>query len=104
MCLAVPVRVTEGDDKPSKYPVMFRAADLVLVTKTDLLDVVDDFTVARARAAVKALGRDTLVRAVAMRRRPWIGPWTGWLRQVVEEHRTTLRPAPPARALAPLHA
>ncbi|MEB3184421.1 MAG: hydrogenase nickel incorporation protein HypB, partial [Cyanobacteriota bacterium] len=29
--------VTEGDDKPLKYPVMFREADCVLVTKTDLL-------------------------------------------------------------------
>lgn len=29
--------VPEGDDKPAKYPVMFRSADLVLVTKCDLL-------------------------------------------------------------------
>ncbi|GAG39956.1 unnamed protein product, partial [marine sediment metagenome] len=35
--------VTEGDDKPAKYPVMFRAADLVLLSKSDLLDVLDDF-------------------------------------------------------------
>jgi hypothetical protein len=47
--------VTEGDDKPAKYPVMFRAADLVLVTKTDLLEVIDDFSVTRAREAVQAL-------------------------------------------------
>jgi len=33
----VVLSVTEGDDKPLKYPVMFRTADLVLVTKTDLL-------------------------------------------------------------------
>ena len=31
--------VPEGDDKPAKYPVMFRAADLALITKTDLLAV-----------------------------------------------------------------
>ncbi|MCK7580143.1 MAG: hydrogenase nickel incorporation protein HypB [Chromatiales bacterium] len=41
--------VTEGDDKPAKYPVMFRAADLVLLTKTDLLAVLDDFEPERAR-------------------------------------------------------
>jgi hypothetical protein len=35
--------VTEGDDKPAKYPVIFRASDLVVLTKTDLLDVMDDF-------------------------------------------------------------
>jgi hydrogenase nickel incorporation protein HypB len=33
----VALSVTEGEDKPLKYPVMFRAADLVLLTKTDLL-------------------------------------------------------------------
>jgi hydrogenase nickel incorporation protein HypB len=93
--------VPEGDDKPAKYPVMFRAADLVLVTKTDLLGVLDDFSLARARDAVQALGRDTLVRTVKTRRAPWIGPWTDWLRQVVDEHRRTLRPAAaPSHALA----
>jgi hydrogenase nickel incorporation protein HypB len=33
----VTLSVTEGEDKPLKYPVMFRAADLVLLTKVDLL-------------------------------------------------------------------
>jgi hydrogenase nickel incorporation protein HypB len=32
--------VTEGEDKPLKYPVLFRAADLVVITKTDLADAV----------------------------------------------------------------
>ncbi len=96
--------VTEGDDKPAKYPVMFRAADLVLVSKMDLLDVIEDFDVGRARAAVQALGRGTLVQTVSMRRHVWIGPWTDWLRQVVAGHHSVLRPAPPARALAPLRA
>jgi hydrogenase nickel incorporation protein HypB len=33
----VALSVTEGEDKPLKYPVMFKAADLVLITKTDLM-------------------------------------------------------------------
>jgi hydrogenase nickel incorporation protein HypB len=37
----VALAVTEGEDKPLKYPVMFRKADLVLVTKTDLLPHLD---------------------------------------------------------------
>ena len=37
----VALSVTEGEDKPLKYPVMFRKADLVLVTKTDLLPYLD---------------------------------------------------------------
>ncbi|OGQ84091.1 MAG: hydrogenase accessory protein HypB [Deltaproteobacteria bacterium RIFOXYA12_FULL_58_15] len=34
----VVLSVTEGEDKPLKYPVMFRVADLVLITKMDLLE------------------------------------------------------------------
>jgi hydrogenase nickel incorporation protein HypB len=37
----VALAVTEGEDKPLKYPVMFRKADLVLVTKADLLPYLD---------------------------------------------------------------
>ncbi len=39
--------VTEGDDKPEKYPLMFKVADLLLITKIDLLPFVD-FDVERA--------------------------------------------------------
>ena len=38
----VALAVTEGEDKPLKYPVMFRKADLVLITKTDLLPHLPD--------------------------------------------------------------
>ncbi len=51
--------VTEGDDKPAKYPVMFRAADLLLLSKCDLLPLLDDFDPARAEASLRALGCDT---------------------------------------------
>ncbi len=46
--------VPEGDDKPAKYPVMFRGADLALITKTDLLAYIDEFQPARARASLRA--------------------------------------------------
>ena len=48
------ISVTEGDDKPLKYPHMFAAADLVVVNKTDLLPYVDfdlDRLAEQARAA-----------------------------------------------------
>ena len=63
--------VTEGDDKPAKYPVIFRACDLVVLSKTDLLDVLDDFDPRRAAAALRMLGRNTpmisTAAAVALR-------------------------------------
>jgi hydrogenase nickel incorporation protein HypB len=47
--------VPEGDDKPAKYPVMFRAADVVALTKVDLLPVLDDFSPGRAGEHLRAL-------------------------------------------------
>ena len=88
--------VTEGDDKPAKYPVMFRAADLVVLSKADLLDVLDDFVPARAEAALRALGRDTPVLRTATRRRPDLGGWLDWLRHARAAPR--FRPAAPAPA------
>ena len=58
---------------------MFRAADLVVLTKTDLLPVMDDFDPARAEAALRALGRETPMIRTAARRAPSLGPWLEWL-------------------------
>jgi hydrogenase nickel incorporation protein HypB len=71
--------VTEGDDKPAKYPVIFRASDLVVLSKADLLDVLEDFDPARAAAALRALGGGTPMIHSAARRRPALGPWLDWL-------------------------
>jgi hydrogenase nickel incorporation protein HypB len=48
------ISVTEGTDKPLKYPHMFAAADLVIVNKTDLLPYVD-FDVGRCRAYARSV-------------------------------------------------
>jgi hydrogenase nickel incorporation protein HypB len=50
----VALSVTEGEDKPLKYPVMFRKADLVLITKLDLLPYLPNV---RLDAIVDALDR-----------------------------------------------
>jgi hydrogenase nickel incorporation protein HypB len=81
--------VTEGDDKPAKYPVIFRASDLVVLSKTDLLDVMDDFEPARAAAALRDLGRDTPMIRTAARRAPSIGPWLDWLELQIASRRQT---------------
>jgi hydrogenase nickel incorporation protein HypB len=47
--------VTEGDDKPAKYPVMFRAADVMLLTKTDLLEHLPEFSPERAEGCLRNL-------------------------------------------------
>lgn len=71
--------VTEGDDKPAKYPVMFRAADLVLLTKADYLDFADDFDIAAATANVRALANPAPVHSLSVRRPASLAPWLEWL-------------------------
>ena len=90
--------VTEGDDKPAKYPVMFRAADLVLLSKCDLLDVLDDFVPARAQSALRALGRETPMIEVATRRQPSFEGWLDWLRSELANHRQRFTEIRSARA------
>ena len=80
--------VPEGDDKPSKYPVMFRAADLVAITKVDLLPVLDDFSVERARSNVRALANAAPLLELSTRRQDSLGAWLDWLQQQVAEHRS----------------
>ncbi|MEJ2693204.1 MAG: hydrogenase nickel incorporation protein HypB [Candidatus Thiodiazotropha sp.] len=71
--------VTEGDDKPAKYPVIFRAADHVLITKSDLLTVLDDFDPGRAEAAVRQLAVTAPVSRLSAKSGEGIDHWLSWL-------------------------
>ena len=75
--------VTEGDDKPAKYPVMFRAADLVLLSKSDFLEMIDDFDPARAKRYVRELANPAPVMSLSVRRQESLSAWLGWLREQV---------------------
>jgi hydrogenase nickel incorporation protein HypB len=83
--------VTEGDDKPSKYPVIFRASDLVVLSKIDLLNVMDDFDPQRAAAALRALGRETPMVHTSARRTPHLTPWLDWLEGEMSAWRPVVR-------------
>jgi len=78
--------VTEGDDKPVKYPHMFRRADLVLVSKTDLLPYVD-FDGKRHATDVRQVSPDALMLQLSATTGAGMQEWYDWLRR-----RT---PAPP---------
>ena len=71
--------VAEGDDKPEKYPVIFRNADLVLITKVDLLPYIDDFDPERARRAIVRLRGEGRIARVSARNGEGIETWTRWL-------------------------
>jgi hydrogenase nickel incorporation protein HypB len=73
--------VTEGDDKPAKYPVIFRAADHVLITKSDLLPVLDDFDPERAEEAVRRLAVSAPVTLLSAKRGDGLEHWLCWLEE-----------------------
>jgi hydrogenase nickel incorporation protein HypB len=75
--------VTEGADKPVKYPHMFRNADLVLVSKTDLLPYLD-FDLGRC---VADIGRVTSAQVLPVSARSGDGSaqWYDWLRQRIAQ-------------------
>ena len=75
----VALSVTEGEDKPLKYPVMFRAADLVLITKIDLLPYLPGVSIDRiARNLEKVMPRPLFLLVSASDGRG-LTEWRSWL-------------------------
>jgi len=71
--------VTEGADKPLKYPHMFRAADLVLVNKIDLLPYVD-FDLDLFGVMLHQMNPTVEIRSVSATSGNGVGAWLDWLR------------------------
>ncbi len=72
------ISVTEGDDKPLKYPHMFAAADLVVVNKTDLLPYVD-FDTARLTRDARLINPDVQVLPLSAATGAHLDSWISWL-------------------------
>ena len=70
--------VTEGADKPAKYPDVFAGADLMLISKIDLLPHVD-FDVAAAVGLARDLSPDLEVIEVSARTGQGLPSWQDWL-------------------------
>ena len=71
----------EGHDKPAKYPVMFRAADLVLITKADLLPVLDDFDPAQAASYLQQIANPAPLVELSAKTGAGMDDWLAWLRE-----------------------
>jgi hydrogenase nickel incorporation protein HypB len=74
----VALSVTEGEDKPIKYPVMFRNAELVLLTKIDLLPHLD-VDIAAIRDGLARVMPEPKLIAVSGKTGEGIGEWLAWL-------------------------
>jgi hydrogenase nickel incorporation protein HypB len=70
--------VTEGEEKPFKYPVMFRAADVVVVNKIDLLPHLD-FDLDEFLANLKAVNPAAKVILASARTGEGVDEWCSWL-------------------------
>jgi len=84
--------VTEGEDKPLKYPLMFRQCDLVLVNKIDLLAHLDydlDLFLHHLDAVHPGVPR----MLVSARTGEGVGAWRDWLLERVAERARTAAPA-----------
>ena len=90
--------VPEGDDKPAKYPVMFRTADLVLLSKADLLPVLDDFNPDNARRHLRELASRAPVYELSAKNTAGMHAWIQWLHAEMAalEHRSERLAAGPA--------
>ena len=75
--------VPEGDDKPAKYPVMFRVADLVLCTKIDLLPLLPEFQPERAERYLRDLASTAPFMLISTRPDGVLTPWLDWVQTLL---------------------
>ncbi len=74
----VVMSVTEGDNKPLKYPHMFRTADLLILNKTDLLPYVD-FDPGRCLRYAKQINPDLKTLQLSATSGEGMSAWYAWL-------------------------
>lgn len=70
--------VTEGEDKPLKYPVMFRSVEAVLVNKVDLLPYLD-FDLSLFESNLRSINPDVKIIHASAKTGEGIQEWTQWL-------------------------
>ncbi len=78
--------VTEGEDKPLKYPAAFRRASALVLTKTDLIPHLQ-FSVEMAIENAKSINPELLVFSTSSFTGEGLEKWTDWLSEKVEERR-----------------
>ena len=76
--------VTEGDDKPLKYPLMFQESRVLIINKIDLLPYVD-CRVDKIKEAVSQLNRDMIIFEVSCKTGEGIDAWANWLEKQVKQ-------------------
>ena len=81
-CKVAVLSVTEGEDKPLKYPQMFQAASLMIINKIDLLPHLD-FDVEQCREFALRVNPNLTIFELSCRSGDGLEAWYGWLRNHV---------------------
>jgi hydrogenase nickel incorporation protein HypB len=76
--------VTEGEDKPLKYPIMFREADCLLITKVDLVPYLD-IDLDRIEANARQVNPDVTIIRVSTKTGEGLPAWFEWVQLKVSE-------------------
>ena len=77
---------TEGDDKPLKYPAMYRRSSVAIINKVDLLGL-SDFDMQKARANALQINGDLIFFETSTRAGSGLDKWYNWLRESVKATR-----------------
>ncbi|MBU0468086.1 MAG: hydrogenase nickel incorporation protein HypB [Candidatus Omnitrophica bacterium] len=72
--------VPEGDDKVAKYPTIFRVADVVLLTKSDLLGILD-FDIQRVKDDIAKLNANVTFIEISSKTSSGMEEWIAWLKE-----------------------
>ncbi len=78
--------ITEGDDKPKKYPLMFSESRLLILNKVDLIEMVE-FDIAKARREASDINHHIEIIELSCRSGAGIEDWTGWIEKLYTESR-----------------
>jgi len=84
MILSVP----EGDDKPYKYPLMFKESRVLIINKIDLLGILD-FNIQKVEETARALNPDMVIFHVSSKTGEGFDAWLDWLRKQIREAKRT---------------
>ena len=80
------ISVTEGDDKPIKYPTMFSVSHICIINKTDLNPYVD-FDIEKCKAYAREVNPNLQFFEVSATRGDGMETWFNWLREQIRENK-----------------
>ena len=89
-CKVAVLSTVEGDDKPAKYPLLFREAGAVLLNKCDLLPYTN-FNMDSAKSDIRGLNESAPIFELSAAKGEGLEPWLNWLRARLEKKKSAAK-------------